>query len=167
MEMRRKENKAGRNIKFKKRDLDLHCFIFDEDKQFVCEVSPEPQKLIDPSSSVYHSGDDYSGEGSFDDETIKLELNRLSRDYAHFFFVVTCDTKLTLAQCGEFRLHLYDPQSNKDLLLKKTKSEDGAAHASYIFCHLHKTDGAWDANPIESFGPYDRDWPLELAKMIP
>lgn len=68
-------------------DMDLTCFMYNVQGEFVDYVGSEAQDSMDQSGKVYHSGDDMSGEGQGDDETISVELNALPVDiHALIFF---------------------------------------------------------------------------------
>lgn len=154
---------AGRDTGSRARDLDLHCFIFDAQEQFVLEIGPLPEKLIDPLGVVFHSGDEQTGEGVFDDETVRIEAGRLPSEYAHFFFVVQCDSGLDFNACGNINVHLYNPQTEEDYLASHFVHEAETKYSSFVFCHLKHSDGLWQISPIEEFGAYRDDWQNKLA----
>lgn len=58
-------------------DLDASCITFDADKAVLEQVWFG--KLANAAGTIRHSGDNLTGEGDGDDESIAIELDRLDR----------------------------------------------------------------------------------------
>lgn len=161
----KKTDAPGRDINFSGRDLDLLCFIFDENKNFVREIGPSPDKLIDESSSIYHSGEEYTGEGVYDDETVTIEINKLSDTYKHFVFVVVSDSKLSLAECGTFKLRIADSSKDMNFILEDVLAPQGDTSA-YVFAKISRDGDNWNAEKLAHFGVFETEWQNELRQYL-
>ncbi len=122
-------------------DLDLTCILYDKNARYVADVSSEAIRAIDPSGAVYHSGDDETGAGDGDDETISVELIKLPDHIHHAVFVVDMKTSHTLEQINNPALRIADGMTNQDQL--NVKFDGGGADNAYIFAHLVKRKGIW------------------------
>ena len=87
-------------------DLDLSCFVYDADGNYIDFVGPMAQDSMDQSGAIYHSGDDATGSGDNDDEAISCELARVPDDVAQIIFVVEIRSKHIFADIAkpEFRI---------------------------------------------------------------
>ena len=161
----KKDDSKGRDIKSSMRDLDLLCFIFDKDKNFVREIGPDPDTMIDEASSVYHSGEEFSGGGLYDDEMVRIEIDKLPANYQHFVFVVVSDSKLSLAECGTFNLRLADSTTDHNFI-KDDVDAPADNSSAYIFAKLSRDDQIWTTEQISKFGDFETDWPTALPEYI-
>jgi len=57
----------GRDTNYKNYDLDLYCFILDQNGKFLDFVGPESHNVLDDSEKIYHSGEDFSGNSGPDE----------------------------------------------------------------------------------------------------
>jgi stress response protein SCP2 len=151
---------------FSQRDLDLLCFIYDADKNFVRKITPDPDNQIDEARSVYHSGEEFTGAGVYDDETICIEDGVLPDTYRHFVFLTVSDSKLSLGECGTFNMRLSDSVSEKAFITTPITPEQSGGNTAYIFCHAWREGNDWYAKSIGSFADFESDWPTELKKFI-
>ena len=69
-------------------DIDLYCYIFDENGEHVDTVEPEYKKLINDSETDYLSGDDFTGLGGGDNEQIYINTKQLPVSSTHLLIVV-------------------------------------------------------------------------------
>lgn len=160
------DDQDGRDLNYAGRDLDLLCLIYDADKNFVRSVGPETDQLIDPAGVVYHSGEEHSGAGAYDDEIIRIEVDRLPRQYQHFVFLTLADSKLSLGRCGPFSIRLADSMSNADFLKAEIQPEQGGDHTAHVFCHLYRENDKWFAKSLNLFGEFETDWATHLKTQL-
>ena len=161
----KKADAPGRDISFTGRDLDLLCFIFDENKRYIREINPSPDNLIDEAASVYHSGEEYTGEGVYDDETVTIDINKLPAEFKHFVFVVVSDSKLSLAECGTFKLRIADSSKDMNFILEDVTAPPGDTSA-YVFTKISRDGDTWNAERLGHFGEFETDWQNELPKYL-
>jgi len=161
----KKTDLPGRDTSFAGRDLDLLCFIFDENKNFIREIGPSPDLLIDEASSVYHSGEEYTGEAVYDDETVTIDINKLPSEYKHFIAVVVSDSKLSLSECGTFKLRIADSSQDLNFILEDVTAPPGDTSA-YVFAKISREGDTWSAEKLGHFGEFETDWQNELPKYL-
>lgn len=148
-------------------DMDVMCFVFDHNREYIDYVGPEMQDSMDQSGCIYHSGDDQTGEGDTDDEFISIELAGLPEDVAHLVFLVEIRTKNTFGDILNPSARIFDGMSNQNLL--ETDISGPAAHgkAAFVFAHIYR-DGSsptgWMLHHVGDFPDIAQiqDWSAHL-----
>ncbi len=112
-------------------DLDLSCYVFDERGEYIDYVSSMAQDSMDSTGAIYHSGDDATGEGDGDDETISCELAGLPRGTASLFFVCEIRSGQTFAQIANPAFRLADGMTNTNFM-DSPLGTDGQGEACII-----------------------------------
>jgi tellurium resistance protein TerD len=107
--------------------------------------------LKSPEGCVEHTGDNLSGAGDGDDESIKIDLSRLPAGCEKITFVVTIhDAELRRQNFGQVRnafVRVYDPATNEEIL-KYDLGEDFSIETAVEFGELYRKDGAWKFKAI-------------------
>jgi stress response protein SCP2 len=154
--MNPKDDLNVRNAEFEQFDLDLECYIFDEDGQMIEKISPDYTEMHNDNASVFHHGEDYTGIGPLDDEDISFKMNALPDNYHHLLFVVRSDCQFNMDEISNAQIRIFDAYTNEETLVKKIKSEI-AEKSLYVFAHLHRNNNQWMATPVDHYGDYDDD----------
>lgn len=125
-------------------DMDLACFLYDADGEFIDYVGAEAQDAMSDTGNVYHSGDDMTGEGGGDDETISAELAALPGDVHALVYLAEIKSNHVFGDIESPAARLYDALTG-DTLLTLPIAEDKADQAK-IACILW-TIARDDASP--------------------
>ena len=96
-------------------DLDVNCFVYDQDKNFIDFIGSEASDTIDSSGKIYHSGDNMCGTGEGDDETITVELANLPANYQTLVFLVEISSRHSFAQVEAPEVRVVDSMTNTEL----------------------------------------------------
>lgn len=148
-------------------DVDLTCILYNADGEYVDDVSSESIRNIDQSGAVYHSGDDVTGAGGGDDETVSLELAKLPDYVTHAVFVIDMKTDNRLHEINNPTLRIADSMTNEDQLFVTVDQSDKAANA-YIFARIYKGGNGWALHYIGK--PIDtgtiNDWSEAIAPYL-
>ena len=147
------EPNEGTGAKF---DLDVSAIMIDPDRKI-------PNKgyfvfynnLSSPDGSVIHSGDDPDGESSDggDDESIIIDLNKVSNDIKEILFVVTIDSaeekRQNFGQVRDSYIRLVDNNTGKEVM-KYELGEDFSIETGIEFGRLYRRNNEWkfDASGI-------------------
>ena len=128
-------------------DLDCSVLVLGEngkvlsDAHFVFYNNPK-----DPSGGVTHGGDNRTGEGEGDDESVSVELTKLTPDIARIVFVVTIyDAEARKQNFGMVR-NAYIRAVNVDGGAELTRydlSEDFSTETALIFGELYRYGADW------------------------
>jgi tellurium resistance protein TerD len=128
-------------------DLDASAFMLDDkgktlsDKHFVFY-----NNLLSPEGCVEHTGDNLTGAGDGDDESIKVDLSKLPANCNSITFVVTIhEAEARRQNFGQVRnafVRIYDPSTNEEIL-KYDLGEDYSIETAVEFGNLYKKDGNW------------------------
>lgn len=139
-------------------DLDASAFMLNdsghlvEDKFFVYYGNQ-----ASPDGAVRSSGDNTTGEGDGDDETLFVELGRLDPRVTQIVFTATIyefeERKQNFGQVRNSSIRIYD-QANGQEICKYELDEDFSVETAIEFGRLYKRGDAWrfEATGIASAG---------------
>jgi len=102
--------------------------------------------LTSPDGGVKHTGDNLTGAGDGDDETLFIELAKVDAAINELVFVVTIHEaekrKQNFGQVRNAFIRLYDQETNKEVA-KFELDEDFSKETAVEFGKLYKKDGQW------------------------
>jgi tellurium resistance protein TerD len=135
-------------------DLDASAFILGANKKVLSDQHfVFYNNLESPDGSVIHTGDNRTGAGEGDDETLKVDLSVANPLANEICFVVTIheaeDRKQNFGQVRNSFIRIYDPIKNEEIL-KFELGEDFSIETAVEFGKLYKKDGAWKFEAIGS-----------------
>jgi stress response protein SCP2 len=159
--------KTGRDADADRLDLDLDCYVFNEDMLCKCVIGTGGDALmIEGSKKVYHSGDDQSGTSG---EQVYVETEGLPDDYRHFFFVVRSDCKYSLDQFRNPLIKLVDAKTG-EVALENTLIPQGELDIprayNYAFCHIYRTGDKWMYRNIDIHMGDGVEWDMTLPDLV-
>ena len=159
----KKTDAKGRDKTARQFDLDLDCYIFCKDMNYLRTVGTEDDNLIDPSRRVYHTGDNQGGLGGGDDEQVFVETKGLPAEYHHLFFVVKSDSKFTLGEFLNPKVRLTDSKTEQNALESTIVPEKGVAGLyNYVFCRVSRSGEGWKFFNIDEYLGDDIPWEARL-----
>ena len=107
--------------------------------------------LKSPEGLIEHTGDNRTGDGDGDDESIKIDLSKLPAGCEKISFVVTIDDAEARGQnFGQVRnafVRVYDSSTNEEVI-KYDLGEDFSVETAIEFGELYLKDGAWKFKAI-------------------
>ena len=105
------------------------------------------------SGSVEHLGDNLTGEGSGDDEQIKIDLSKVPSNVEKIAFTVTIyeadERKQNFGQVENAFIRVFDEQNNKELI-RYDLDEDFSVETAVIVGELYRNKGEWKFNAVGS-----------------
>jgi tellurium resistance protein TerZ len=125
-------------------DLDASCLMFDSGKQLVDIVWFRQLKSND--GAVVHSGDNLTGEGEGDDETISVDLERLPAAVQTLVFTVNSFRGQTFNEVENAFCRLVDERARKEIA-RYTLTEQGA-HTGVVMAVVSRASGEWTMKAI-------------------
>lgn len=125
-------------------DLDASCILLDSDLQPVDLVWFRQLKSQD--GSIKHSGDNRTGDGNGDDETIHVDLQRLPAAVKHLVFTVNSFTGQTFEKVENAYCRIVNA-GNKSELARFNLSERGG-HTGIVMASLSRENGDWQFKAI-------------------
>ena len=133
-------------------DLDATAFMLGESGKCLSEAHVVfYNNLESPDKSVRHSGDNRTGEGDGDDETVFVDLGTIDPKVAEVVIAVTIDEAESRRQnFGQVRaafIRIYDAANGQELL-KYELDEDFSTETAVEFGRLYKRGGAWKFEAI-------------------
>ncbi|MDR1484176.1 MAG: TerD family protein [Planctomycetaceae bacterium] len=120
-------------------DLDATCILFDSAKNVIDTVWF--QQLRSKDGSITHSGDNRTGEGEGDDETIFVDLSRVPANVTSLVFTINSFTGQTFNQIENAFCRLVN-LANKQEIAKYTLSGGGNVTAQ-IMSKVYRHNNEW------------------------
>lgn len=128
-------------------DVDVSAFILNvdgkrvSDKHFVFY-----NNLKSPNDFVIHSGDNTTGQGDGDDESLTVDFSKVAAEEKSIVFVVTIHDATAknqnFGQVGGAYIRICDKATGTEIM-KYDLNEDASAHTAMIFGKLYEKDGEW------------------------
>ena len=133
-------------------DLDASVFMLGANRKI-----PNEQffvfynNLKSPDGSIEHFGDNRTGEGGGDDETIEIDLKKVSPEIEEILFVVTIHDSQTrnqnFRQVKNSYIRLYDAATEKEVM-KYNLNEAFSQETAIEFGRLYKRNRQWQFQAI-------------------
>ncbi len=130
-------------------DLDASAFMLNASRKIPTEGHFVFYNNVDaPDKSLHHSGDDPTGGNSDggDDESISVDLNKISSDIQEILFIVTihdaAGRRQNFGQVRQSYIRIVDNNSGAEIA-KYELDEDFSIETSIEFGRLYKRGDAW------------------------
>jgi stress response protein SCP2 len=151
-------------------DLDIACFVFNESGEYIDFVGAMAQDAMDSTGCIYHSGDDSTGEGISDDETISVELGGLPFDTTDLFFVVEVMSDHSFSEVSNPSIRIADGMTDKNLHESHINTGD-ASKKAFLAARISRNDRSptgWDLHIIEEYPDLSQvsDWGSYLSRYL-
>jgi len=128
-------------------DLDASVVLFDDARHARNEGDfIFYNNLTTPNGSVKHLGDNRTGDGDGDDETILVDLDLVDADVKGLVFIVSIDQADARGQnfggVNGAYIHLYDDATGVEVV-SYDLTEDASLDTSLIFAELYRNGSDW------------------------
>ncbi len=152
-------------------DLDIACFVFDQDGNYVDFVGAMAQDAMDSTGCIYHSGDDATGAGMGDDESISVELADLPGTTTDLIFVTEIRSDHVFSQVDDPTLRIADGMTDKNLYEYHMTDPKGANTTACIIARITRdlsSPTGWSLHPIGDYPDLANvsDWGSYLARYL-
>ncbi|ABD13168.1 MULTISPECIES: TerD family protein [Frankia] len=130
-------------------DLDASCILFDERGKDVDKVWFMSKKGA--RGAVRHSGDNLTGHGEGDDETILVDLGALPGNVVTLIFTVNSFQGQTFVEVRNAYCRLYDDLTGQELV--RFDLSDSKPSTGLVMCRVQRDRGAptWSMTAIGEF----------------
>lgn len=133
-------------------DLDASVFMLGENRKLVAdEYFVFYNNLTSPDGSVEHTGDNRTGEGDGDDESIKIDLTSINPQVSEIVVVVTIHEadkrKQNFGQVRNSFIRIYNTDTQEEIL-KYELEEDFSIETAVEFGRIYKKNGQWKFEAI-------------------
>ena len=125
-------------------DLDASALLFDGQRKLVDAVWF--RQLQSKDGSVQHTGDNLTGEGEGDDESIIVDLPRLSPAVTQIVFTVNSFTGQDFSQIENAFCRLVDETTGEELA--RYELTGSGRHNAQIMAKVSRDGGAWSMTAI-------------------
>lgn len=125
-------------------DLDASVLLFDKSKQHVETIYFG--RLTSADGCVRHSGDNRTGEGSGDDETISINLEKLPASVQSMVFLINSFTGQLFSQVANAYCRVIDPKDNSEHC--KYDLSEGSAVTGYLMAKVSRCPEGWEVTAL-------------------
>lgn len=128
-------------------DLDASAFLVKEDGKVRSDADFcfYNNKVV-AEGAVQHMGDNTTGAGDGDDETVKVELSKVPADVAKVVFAVTIHEadirKQNFGQVNHAFIRVINENGGQEIA-RYDLSEDASTETAMIFGEIYRVDGDW------------------------
>jgi tellurium resistance protein TerZ len=120
-------------------DLDASCILFDADKQIVDAVWF--RQLQSKDGSIQHTGDNLTGEGDGDDESILVDLSKVPANVQTLVFTVNSFRGQTFAEVDNAFCRLVNLANNQEIA--RYTLTGGGNYTGYIMAKVYRHNSEW------------------------
>ena len=124
-------------------DLDASCAVF-SGKNLIDTVWF--RKKVSDDRAIVHSGDNLTGDGDGDDETINIDLSRISSSATAIVFTINSFQGQTFNEVANAYTRIIDLKTNAELC--RFSLSDAGPHTGMIVGVLKKTAEGWTFTAI-------------------
>ena len=125
-------------------DLDASCLVFDGSRRMTDQVWF--QQLRSKDGSIQHSGDNLTGAGDGDDETITVDLSRLSTATTALVFTVSSFRGDTFDKIENAYCRLVDATNNQELA--RYDLSGAGSHTGQVMAQLVRKGDGWEMKAL-------------------
>jgi tellurium resistance protein TerZ len=130
-------------------DLDASAILFAADKRVLDVVYYGNLRSAD--NSLIHTGDNLTGAGDGDDESIMVDLPRVSPQVAHIVFVVSSYSGQNFSQIENAFARVVD-SADRDTELVRYQLTGSGTHTAVIMARVSRQGNGWTFTAIGSPG---------------
>jgi tellurium resistance protein TerD len=133
-------------------DLDASAFMVKEDGKVRSDSDfIFYNQLRSACGSVEHNGDNRTGEGDGDDETILVSFDKIPTDIKSIFITVTIhdaeSRKQNFGQVSQAFVRVINKDTGVEVV-RYDLSEDASTETAMIFCQIYKHNNEWKFKAI-------------------
>ncbi len=125
-------------------DLDASALLFDAHGALVDQVWF--QQLASKDGSVVHTGDNLTGEGEGDDESIKVDLGKVPANVATLVFTVNSFTGQDFSQIENAFCRLVDEANDSEIA--RYELTGSGSHNAQIMAKMSRESDGWSMTAI-------------------
>lgn len=125
-------------------DLDASCMVFDSAGNLVDQVWF--RQLTSKDGAIRHTGDNRTGRGDGDDESIIVDLEQLNSAATTLVFVVNSFTGQDFSKIENASVRLVDLDSNSEFA--KYNLSGSGRHTAQIMAKVSRKSGSWTMTAI-------------------
>jgi tellurium resistance protein TerZ len=125
-------------------DLDASALLFDGNKQLVDQVWF--QQLVSNDGAVQHTGDNVTGEGEGDDESIRVHLSGISPAVQTIVFTVNSFTGQDFSQIENAFCRLIDESTETEVA--RYDLTGSGRHTAQVMSKVSRDGGGWTMTAI-------------------
>lgn len=125
-------------------DLDASAIMFDENNKALDSIWFG--QLQSRDGSIKHSGDNRTGDGDGDDESIHVDLTKVPAQVKSIVFTISSFRGQTFEKVENAFCRLVDQASNQQIASYKLSSQGG--HTGLIIAKIYRHNDAWKMHAI-------------------
>lgn len=147
-------------------DLDASILLFNESKNLIDKVYFG--KKQSNCSAIIHSGDNLTGEGDGDDETIKVDLRKVNANAKYLVVTLNSFRGQNFSQVQNAFCNIYDVENGKKAMYNINLSNAKNENSALIVGVFIRENNQWEFKNISEFtnGKVAEDLAPTIIKLI-
>jgi len=125
-------------------DLDASCVMMDSNNNIIETISF--RNLRSSDRSIFHSGDNLTGQGDGDDEVIEVDLERVPSNVTKIVFTINSFRGQTFDKVKDCFSRLVDKTNNTEFC--RYRLSESGNHTGMIMSKLEKVNNEWHMKAI-------------------
>jgi len=125
-------------------DLDASCMVFDSNRNLIDQVWF--RQLRSNDGSIQHTGDNRTGRGEGDDESIRVDLEQLSPATTTLVFVVNSFTGQSFSKIENATCRLVDLDTDQEIA--RYDLTGSGSHTAQIMAKVSRQGSGWTMTAI-------------------
>lgn len=138
-------------------DLDASCLVFEGEKH---TDTIWFRQLQSKNGFIIHSGDNRTGDGDGDDETITVKLSKIPQNVTTLLFTIHSYEGQTFNKIKNASARLVDSITGNELAKYNLSGSDGGEHTGMVMCRLYRNKNEWKMQAIGM--PFDGRTAMDL-----
>jgi tellurium resistance protein TerZ len=127
-------------------DLDASCFMLDKNSNSIDLVWF--RQLSSKCENVQHSGDNRTGDGDGDDESITVNLTSIGNNVESLVFIVNSFTGQDFSQVKNAYCRIIDTTKNEEIA--RISLSDQGKHTGLVMAYLKRQGNGWNFTAVGS-----------------
>jgi tellurium resistance protein TerZ len=128
-------------------DLDASAILLDSNKNVVDQVWFQQKKSRD--GSIKHGGDNLTGAGDGDDESIEIDLSAIASNVQSVVFVITSYSGQTFDQVSNVFARVLDVSAGRPVEVNRYDLAESGSHTAKVIVKIFRSGSGWE---IEALG---------------
>ncbi len=125
-------------------DLDASCLVFDDQGALLDQIWFSQLKGM--NGAIVHTGDNLTGDGDGDDESIKVDLSKLPANVKTLMFTVNSFRGQTFDQVANAFCRVVDDTTNQELA--RFNLSDSGSHTGLVMAKIYRHQNEWKLHAI-------------------
>jgi tellurium resistance protein TerZ len=138
-------------------DLDLSCLMISENSEVVDMVYSNllpGGSLRSRDGSMQHSGDNLTGDGDGDDESVTVDLSKVAADIKSIYFTLGSFSGQPFSTIANAFCRVVNKDNGTEMA--RFEVSEGGSHKGLVIAKIYRHNGEWKMAAIGEYNAYGK-----------